>query len=195
MLGFHLAVDGVPVELDARRDADLEVHDYVVVLGVRRPVASRRALVVSTSPARRRVDGADGHTVFRLHDLDLDRRGIAAAGVLRGGDFGLASGCDAHRVDVPVHAFDLQPLARGQPAAPVKRALSQRGPDSDGEPGESGERNGAHGQLSSWSSWCLSCSWPGRHSLMSPLNVATDTVTLARSGTASVTSPLCVAKR
>src|SRR2546426_6748564 len=119
MLGFHLAVDGVPVELDARRDADLEVHDYVVVLGVRRPVASRGALVVSTSPARRRVDGADGHTVFRLHDLDLDRRRIAAAGVLRGGDFGPASGCDGHPRGVPLPAFDLPPPARGPPAPPA----------------------------------------------------------------------------
>src|SRR5207302_1385499 len=90
---------------------------------------------------------------------------------------------------------------------------------------EGGEGDGAHGQLSSWSSWCLSCSWPGRRSRMSPLNVssssrplpdpsvklkrclvvfvtltgklesksplkvATDTVTLVRSGIPAVTAP------
>src|SRR2546430_7111258 len=109
--------------------------------------------------------------------------------------------------------------------------LSSGGRDGASQQREGGEGDGAHGQLSSWSSWCLSCSWPGRHSLMSPLKVssssralpdpivklkrclvvvvtltgkqesksplkvATDTVTLERSGTASVTSPLCVAKR
>src|SRR5213596_2008854 len=230
MFGFHLAVDGVPVELDARRDAHLEVHGHVVVLGTRGPVIARRAVVLLPRVARRGVDGADGHAVVRLHYLDLDGRGVAAARVLRARDFDLAAR-HADGVDVPVHTLDLQPLAAREAAAPMKLALGSGGRHDGRKQHEGGERYDTHGQWSSWWLWRLSCSCPGRHSLMSPLNVsssaralpdpivklnrcllvlvtltgkqesksplnvATDTVTLARSGTLTDTSPLCVANR
>src|SRR2546430_14628216 len=230
VLGFHLTVDGVPVELDARRNAHLEIHRHVVVLSARRPVVPRGALVVAAREARRGVDGADGHGVVRGDDLDFHRLGIAAARVLARRDGGFAAR-HPDGVDVPVDPFDLEPFAAREPAAPMELPLRSGGRDGASQQREGGEGDGAHGQWSSWSSWCLSCSWPGRRSRMSPLNVssssrplpdpsvklkrclvvfvtltgklesksplnvATDTVTLVRSGIPTVTSPLCVAKR
>src|SRR6059058_2015679 len=226
----YAAVDRLPVELDPRWDAQLEVHCHVVVLGTRGPVIARRALVVLPRVARRGIDGADGHAVVRLHDLDLDRRRIAATRVLRARNIDLAAS-HADGVDIPVHTLDLQPLAARESAAPMELPLGRDRPDASREQHAGGERDGTHGQWSSWSLWRLSCSCPGRHSLMSPLNVsssaralpdpivklnrcllvlvtltgkqesksplnvATDTVTLARSGTLTDTSPLCVANR
>src|SRR6184192_3052898 len=163
-------------EAHARGHADGEVHPHVVVVRAHATVLARLAGVLAVAVAR--VHRADGDPIVMLHDLDLHLVRVAAVRMFHRRHLDFARTGDG--VDVAVHAFDLDRLARGNLALPVELTLGRRGAGErqggrDDERRKGGE---AHDHSSSWSwSWFLFsfrslslASCPGRHSRMSPLN-------------------------